>query len=125
MTRKKIPFKPGDLVLSGIILAVSALLLFTSYSNTKADRVVITCGDRQSVYSIEKDEQIELSNNGHELTVSIKDGQVSVIASTCPDKLCVADGEKSRPGSVIACLPAAVTVKIEGETDHEIDWIAP
>jgi len=39
---------------------------------------------------------------------------VSIVASACPDQLCIKMGRKSRPGEVIVCLPNRVVVRIEG-----------
>ena len=116
MSRKKIPVKVGDVIVSLLVLAVAAAIFFLSLGDGKASRVVVT---------VDGEREIEVSSNGCELKIVISNGAVRVTESSCPDKVCAASGKISSPGRVIACVPAGVTVKVEGEIDDEIDWIAP
>ena len=125
MSRKKIPVKAGDVIISVLILAVAAVIFFTSLGTSEASQVLIRADGEESVYPLSEDRELLFTSNGIELEIVIKNGSVSVRSSGCPDKVCVASGNKSLPGQVIACVPAGVTVKIEGGTDDEIDWVAP
>lgn len=125
MSRKKIPVKVGDVIVSLLVLAVAAAIFFLSLGDGKASRVVVTVDGEESVYSLFEEREIEVSSNGCELKIVISNGAVRVTESSCPDKVCASSGKISSPGRVIACVPAGVTVKVEGEIDDEIDWIAP
>ncbi len=42
----------------------------------------------------------------------IKNGAVSIFEASCPDKICVQEGEKRQKGEAITCLPNKVIVTI-------------
>jgi hypothetical protein len=44
-----------------------------------------------------------------------------VTDSTCPDRVCVHTGAISAPGSMIACVPNGVVVRIGGEESDGLD----
>lgn len=125
MSRKKIPVKPGDIILCVLILALSAVMFFTLLDGDDPSRVLISYGDESQVFDLFHDREAEITSQGHTLKIRISDGKVSVTESDCPDKVCMASGEISSSSQVIACVPAGVTIKIEGESDEKIDWIAP
>ena len=125
MSRKKIPIKIGDILLCVFILALSAVIFFSLRDTDEPTHAVISCDGEEIVCDLSKDCERWISSNGYTLKVKISDGKVSVIESDCPDKVCRASGEISLPSQVIACVPAGVTVKIEGDSDGNIDWIAP
>jgi len=52
-----------------------------------------------------------------ESVIEVRGAYVSIVASACPDKLCIKMGRKSRPGDVIVCLPNRVVVRIDGNAD--------
>ena len=56
-----------------------------------------------------------------EVTIQIKDGEVCVTKSSCPDQLCVKNSHIKKEGESIICLPNQVIVKISGE--KEIDGV--
>lgn len=123
MSRKKIPFKFGDIVLCTLILTVAAVMFFTLPNGKAPLHVIVTHENGENVYDLSQDREIEINSHGHRLKVKISDGEVSVIESDCPDKVCEASGKISSPGRVIVCVPAGVTVKLEG-SDENIDWVA-
>ncbi|MBS3937890.1 MAG: NusG domain II-containing protein [Peptococcaceae bacterium] len=49
-----------------------------------------------------------------ETVIEIDGPSIRIIASDCPDKLCIKMGRKSRPGEVIVCLPNRVVIRIDG-----------
>jgi len=62
------------------------------------------------------------SSEGHTLTVEIREGRVSVVDATCPDRVCVSSGKISRGGETIVCVPAMITVEILSENE-EADYV--
>ncbi len=125
MSRKKLPIKLGDIILCALILTVAAVIFFTLLDGEEPSRVVIRYGGEQAVYDLSQDFETMITSQGYTLKIKISDGGVSVVESDCPDKVCVASGALSSPSRVIACVPAGVTIKVEGESDEKIDWIAP
>lgn len=45
-------------------------------------------------------------------TVTVKDGEISVTAADCPDKVCIRTGAISGGGVPIVCLPHRLEIKI-------------
>ncbi len=54
------------------------------------------------------------------LYVIVNKGKVKVIESTCKDKLCIKQGEISKVGESIVCLPNRISISIVG-TDKYVD----
>ncbi|MBQ3099471.1 MAG: NusG domain II-containing protein [Clostridia bacterium] len=125
MKCKKLPIKLGDLLLCVVILALSAVIFFTINDGSEASRAVISYGGEEYYYELSDDREIEICSSGHSLSVVIEDGEVYVYESTCPDKVCKASGKISSASEIIACVPAGVSIKIEGDPDEKIDWTAP
>lgn len=125
MKSVKLSLKVGDLVLCAVILAVSAFIFATLFVREDASDVVISYGEKTEVYDLFTDRELEISSGGHTLNIVISDGSVRVSDSTCPDKICKASGPISSGGKMIACVPAGVSIKVEGDGDEKIDWVAP
>ena len=51
------------------------------------------------------------------LTVEIRDEQVRVQSSTCPDHVCVHTGWLSRGGQAAVCVPAGISLRVVGGND--------
>lgn len=125
MKCKKLPIKLGDVILCVVILALSGVIFFTLNDGTDASRAVITYGGETYYYDLSSDRELKIDSRGHSLTVVIEDGEVYVAESSCPDKVCKKSGRISSASGLIACVPAGVSIKIEGGSDEKIDWIAP
>lgn len=52
------------------------------------------------------------------LYVVVNEGKVKVIESTCKDKLCIKQGEISKVGESIVCLPNRISISIVGEDKY-------
>lgn len=46
--------------------------------------------------------------------LEVREGRIRMMASPCPDKLCIDQGWASKPGQSIVCVPNAVSVTIQG-----------
>jgi len=73
---------------------------------------------------IGEDVEIPVNDGEEENIVIISDGKVSMKYATCPDKLCVKQGEISNGNTPIVCLPNRVVVKLTGGETTEVDAIA-
>lgn len=57
--------------------------------------------------------------------VRISDGSVSVVAASCPERLCMAMGPVQRAGHAIACLPNRVLIRVVGgEKEQRYDLLS-
>ena len=56
-------------------------------------------------------------------TVTIKDGSVQITEADCNDDLCIKQGEISKVGESIVCLPHELIIEIKGDKDSSSDDI--
>lgn len=73
--------------------------------------VVSLSGENDGVYKIE----------GMNISYEIKDGEIAIISSDCPDKVCIDDGFISLGGQKIVCLPNKTVISIPRDSDDDID----
>jgi len=108
----------GLLLLAAVISACFMLFRDTGTACT------IRYGETSETVSLSGNRVIPVHSNGYSLTVVIENGAVSVAQSNCPDGVCVNSGSISRAGQAIVCVPAGVTVRIDGNRTDDADIIA-
>ncbi len=126
MKKKEKIMKIGDAIVIGLLLAVSLCLFLCSLPSRSEEvgvAVVTVDGREYGRYSLDADREITIEQNGYTNIIEIKDGTVRMRSADCPDKSCVSQGSISHSGQVIVCLPARITVTLEGTTG-QIDSIA-
>lgn len=64
-------------------------------------------------------QEIPIESNGLHLTVEVDGARVRIREADCPDRLCVRTGWLSRPLQSAVCLPARVTVSVEGDSEMD------
>lgn len=108
--------KKGDIVviILAIMLMVALVVFLTQDSFSEAERVIIKTSTQTFIYPITIDQIITIDG----LTIQIKDKEVRVIASTCPNHICM-QGSISSSNQSLACLPNGVLITIEGK--EEVD----
>ncbi len=87
-----------------------------SSKNQVVDRITLTGHKGTEILDIP---EIECNPN----TVEVKDEEIRIQSSTCPEQICVNTGYISEPGLAIVCLPHKVIINIEavgGQTDDLI-----
>ncbi|MBN1193710.1 MAG: NusG domain II-containing protein [Coriobacteriia bacterium] len=110
----------GDRLLIGV-LVVAALVawpLASAVAHGTAEEVIISGPEGSSVVSLHEDAEFDVEGRLGSVTVRIVDGQVSVADSCCCDQVCVRTGSVSAAGSVIACVPNGVVIRLGGG-DHD------
>lgn len=114
--------KKGDAVIIAAVLCI-AVVLFVSVNIrslldvriSKFAVIKIPNGD-EKIIPLDKDDKILLEANGYMLEIQVKEGEVWVSSSDCPDKSCVRMGAIGKGGrSFIACVPAGVYITCEGD----------
>ncbi|WP_125143478.1 NusG domain II-containing protein [Clostridium transplantifaecale] len=99
-------------------LLAAALIFFTGYrflNRGEASVVVVSVNGktiREFPLGQDADFMIEGVDGGTNHMI-IKNGAVSVFEASCPDKICVQEGEKRQKGEAITCLPNKVIVTIK------------
>lgn len=96
------------------------------FFKSEGSRVLITIdGIEDKVFDLSEDAIYKIQHeDGHWNTLEIKDGNVSMIDASCPDKLCVKHRSIHYNNETITCLPNKVVLKIIGGEESELDAIA-
>ena len=109
-----------DLILVAAILIVSGgFYLGNRILNQKPAAIVeVSLNGHVKELDLKKDTEIVIQGyKGGTNTLIIKDGRVHISEATCPDKVCIYQGEISQSGEMIVCLPNLVIAKIVGEEE--------
>ena len=91
--------------------ASGALTVAVTIDGAEAERVPLADYAGEHTYT----------SRGYTLTVTAADGGVAVTESDCPSQDCVHSGAISRAGQSIVCLPARITVTLDGAAaDYDV-----
>ena len=106
--------KKADILLFVILLLLGIGLSVASFSlqSGGANVVIAVDGKVYGTYSLNKDQTIEIEQNGHYNRVEIKDGHVQMMESSCDNQICVMQGPISTHYIPIVCLPNKVVVEV-------------
>lgn len=106
----------ADAIPVAVCGAVIAALFLTQCTAKSSTCALVKTPSGETRLSLENDFEKEfIGNDGHRLTVVVRDGTVAVSHSTCPDQVCVRTGALSHAGACAACVPAGITVTVEGD----------
>lgn len=116
-------WKRGDIILIALLLLLcgaGALLGFAGMERASSARICVD-GVVVAELPLDKDVSFTVECGGFSDVVEIKHGAAFMRSAGCPDGVCVAQGEISRAGECIVCLPGKVTVTITGEPEAQTD----
>lgn len=121
-------FKIGDLIIYSLLI-VFFLVLFIkvkSFKDVKGAKAEIWVnGSLEYIYPLQSEEKnifIDTVIGG--CNIQFKDYMVRVTSSNSPLKIAVKQGFIKSPGEVIIGIPDRLVIKIVGEGEDEIDFIA-
>ena len=121
-------FHKSDLIVVAVlVLAALAAWLGGLLASGSGQTVVRIYSDNELFFELPlpaKDQTIPVPDK--QLVLEIKDNQVGVLTTDCPDQTCKKTGYISRPGQSIICLPNRVVVQLAGggDTVSGVDAIA-
>ena len=117
--------KKSDIVLAVALIVIGlALSYFLSFGQDAGSKLLITCdGEKFGSYHLYEDREVVIERDNHINKVTIKDGIVSMSFSNCHGQDCIHQGEISKTGETIICLPNKVVLEITGKK-AEYDSIA-
>jgi hypothetical protein len=117
---KRLRFFDLAAVLLSISIIVGASVI--AYSGEQQVREVrIIASDQEWIYPLDEERKLKIPGPLGETAVTIQNGTVRVTSSPCNEKICIAMGEISKPGSWIACLPNRVFIRIGGDGEQRTD----
>ena len=111
--------RPLDAVSVAAVLVMSLLSAVPLLARPENTTVVVKTADDEFRLPLDVDAVREISSNGHNLTLEIKNGEARVISADCPDHLCMR-GKADNSGGTLICVPSRVMISVEGGAD-EID----
>lgn len=111
---------PGDRVVVLSLLLVAAGMILLQLGRAPG-RTVVAEVDGKVVFTapLASDRQVSLPGPLGTTELQITQGQARIIASPCPNKVCIRMGAVSGSGELLACVPNRLLVRIEGGDDHE------
>lgn len=113
----------SDIIFTVVLAAAVLLIWFITLPRTTGDRVVFKRdGVELASLSLQEDARYEVEGLYHNV-FEIKNGEVRVIHTDCPNHQCERTGRISRVGQSIVCAPNSTSATITGE-DVDIDGIA-
>lgn len=130
--------KAGDIVLLVLLIVLSFLpVVIFSYNQSTAgndDFTAVISADGEVVHQIvlkddgERETYVYEDSHGHTNTIVREGTKVYMTEASCPDQLCVRQGEITKVGETIVCLPHRLLVEIQSdnpdvEPNSEIDAI--
>ena len=124
--RMRLAFCKGDtiVILFVILLAIFIGVLFMMKTGTDRGTAVCVYQDGIKIQELPLGEDTEiLIQNSYTNKLAVKDEKAAIIESDCPGMDCVHSGWISGKGRSLVCLPNRVEIRIEGETDSEVDFI--
>ncbi len=114
----------SDALAAGAVLLSAVLLLCVPlFFDRGGETLTVTTPDGVSEYSLATDQELEITARGITLFVKIQNHRVTVVESTCPDKICKSSRAISHSGESIVCAPAGIVLRVTGG-DGDVDFVA-
>lgn len=114
--------KKLDIVIIGVLIVISVLSLgvLSIPSKDKYDEKYMVIHVNNKLYKTiplkdGSNEKIDIETDLGKNIIEISNGRVRILDADCPDKICVNDGFKSKPGEILVCLPHKVVIEIKGQ----------
>ncbi len=125
MKKEEKIIKLGDIIVIAVLLMASLAIFISSLPSENkevAEAVVSINGQEYARYPLDTDAVFTVEQEGHINVIEIQNGAVRVKSANCPDRTCVNQGFISKGGEVIVCLPARLTVTLDG-AGEQIDTV--
>lgn len=106
-----------DFLLILAVLAVAFLCYLLLFPKSSPTAVVVTQEGQEiariPLSSVTSSYELSVEGDFPAVILVEPDG-VRVLSASCPDKICVRTGKLTRAGQTVACLPARLTVTLQG-----------
>lgn len=110
-------FTPFDLLLVAGVVTLAVFLIMSSVAKASGpgETAVVEVNGREVMkISLRENRDYAIDGFRGKSYVSVRDGQVHMTDSDCPDKLCVKMGWISHNDTSVICLPNRVVIRITG-----------
>lgn len=101
------------MILVLFVSVTAASFLFLKTSENLEHRLVITSGEKEFIYPLDKNRVVEIKGNLGKSVIVIQDGRAFFKSSPCKNHVCVQTGAISMENEWAACLPNDIFIRIE------------
>jgi len=108
------------MIIGALLVATIIGLLLLFFRKEGAYVVVSVNGQEVSRHALSEDTEVPIGSDETYNILVIKEGRALVRKASCPDGLCVSQGEIKFSGQSIICLPNKVTVRIVGGKNQNL-----
>lgn len=122
----RLTFCKGDIAVIFFVTMLAVLIgvVFVWKMGTEKGNTVVVYREGEKIQEIPLYEDREiLIENSYTNKLVVKQGKAAIVESDCPGMDCVHSGWIQEKGRSLVCLPNRVEIRIEGETDSEVDFI--
>lgn len=109
-------------VVALLIAGVVACFFGIRARQSSENRVrILVGGELYRETSREENQMIEIEQDGRRNMIQIQNGSVRMIEASCPDQLCLHQGDIDHPPQMIVCLPNQVVVEFAAKKASLVD----
>ena len=126
MKQQPFAFKPVDIAILVLVLAVAVGSALLIYGNRSAKtQLVVEAPSGKWIYALDTDRTFEIPGPLGNTVIRIEAGQARILDSPCPNKTCIAGPHISHQGEWNACLPNQVILRVDGDEGEDgVDAVA-
>ena len=126
LPEKKFTAVDFGIIVFAIVLAALAVI-YLNTRNANAIQVTVTADNSSFTLDLTEDAVHEFKSNGYSFKAEIKDGEISIAESDCPDGICKNTSAIGKKSGTIVCLPAKmmITCKSEEDSNENADAVIP
>ncbi|MFI3163101.1 MAG: NusG domain II-containing protein [Bacillota bacterium] len=119
-------FKISDVIIIAVVVfAILILLYFTNFASVENPQYNIYVeNELYQTGSLSEDAEIIITTENGTAIFHVENGAIHMHEATCPDGLCIEQGEISSTSSKIICLPLKIVCEITGGAESEIDAVS-
>jgi len=115
--------KRSDIIFTAAVVAAALLIWGWTATAPRGERALVMLEGRE-IASLPLDTDTVYTVRGEYTNVlEVKDGEVFVADTDCPNKTCQKEGAISRAGQTIVCAPNKMTVTVTGGEEGGVDAI--
>ena len=96
-----------------IVIAIGSWIAVTVLFDVNGDYVEVIVDNHDGEYQVDDGEYSNI--------ITIKNREVYMKSSDCPDQICVKQGKIKKQGESIICLPHKLVIRIASEEYPEVD----
>jgi len=115
----------GDKILASSLI-LSSMLSFTVLKAVKqpGQTALIKVENLQKFSkNLNRAEKFFVSGHISDTAIEIVDGEIRIIGSDCPQKLCIRQGSIRQIGEIIVCVPNKLIISIGGTRKNKFDAV--